>query len=234
MSRKPNHAHAVLWLAALAVCLASCGRSTEPLTSAQLHARLLTSADAPAKMKIKTLPNDNTGLDSQPSPAKDPLTCDDLTSPALVLTGDPAAPFVGFASVNAVTAFWSGAEFLTSYHGDGAHTLIEDLKTLTRQCPTSHEPAKASPVDGSQIPASTITRALLGGPDLGDESLTLRATTRLDGIVDSTFADTIIIRSGQTLITVTENLGTAKPSTDLKDTDVAAIAAAAYAAFTRA
>jgi hypothetical protein len=213
---------------ALIFAAASCGSPSTPLTSAQLQKRLLTSGSAPDGVKVVQM-GPASGPDSTPSP--EPLKCDDLVGIPFFVFGDPNAVPVGNANVTLQAgsgdSMWLGNEWLASYRDGVAQRAILDLKALVKRCLTVRTAASTDtlvtgPVD---VPPATTFYSVLVGPKLGDESLTLREATRLDGAHGDVIRDAVIVRSGDTLIMADTTTGALQPQPVVTDSAIAAFKA---------
>ncbi|MEU5830994.1 hypothetical protein [Micromonospora tulbaghiae] len=110
------------------------------------------------------------------------------------LTGTPSAMAAAtVSSAEGPDYPWVANEVLRTYADDGARGAMADLRTLIGRCPTV---ASASQDGGS------YRFAVVPGPRLGDESMRVDASTTSGSTTLGW--DSILVRTGTTLVTVHE------------------------------
>ena len=163
--------------------------------SATLSARLVTADSLPPgfTVQIATVMAPDAG--DQFSGVD--LLCSDSMIPLLSatrLTGAPSAMAAATLSYEAgPDDLWVGGEFLRTYADDGARRAIKDLRTFIGRCPT---------VESSFLGGGSYRFAVAPGPRLGDESIHLRCSMTSGS--DTMECDSVLIRSGTTLLVVKE------------------------------
>lgn len=162
--------------------------------SASLSARLVTTDALPPgfTVDIATVLAPDAGR-QRPGPE---VPCADMIPllSAKRLTGTPSAMAAAtVSSAEGPDYPWVANEVLRTYADDGARGAMADLRTLIGRCPTVASPGQ----DGG-----SYRFAVVPGPRLGDESM------RIDSSATSGSTtlewDSILVRTGTTLVTVHE------------------------------
>ena len=180
-------------LAVIAMVLSGCSGSDEkPLNHAQLKARLLNASTVPPGAKVVDVGDDaGDGV-----PVANGLDCDSLISLAGALSDDKAVRPVADANVMVNSrpadggSLWLGNEFLLNFHGDDAHRVLVDVRSLVGKCPP-------------EVSEYNITTTYRVAPDLGlgDEGLYLRASLTDEGGRQME-RQSAAVRVGNTLIVI--------------------------------
>lgn len=182
--------------------------SAPPLSAPQLTALLVTVADLPAGYTVQSIaPSKNAGLVTREPDCSEFLSASDFVDNAqaasaqvavLMIQPDPA----GYG--------WRGVETLRTYPGDGAHAVMEAIRRYAAKCPSVAVP--------SRVPGDGATKyALAPGIGTGDESLSVTArTARASGsFVEVT--DMTVIRRGNVLIALDDDVPLVSPPTGITD-----------------
>ena len=178
------------------------------LTDAQLNARLLVDADiAGAAWHMTAFPAPSGSADASVTAGTEvgnssAFDCSEMIDGLTFLksAGSPAASASevvggrGGAATPAGTIDRSGiqgTELLYSYAGDGAREALAKVRELVARC------------SGPQTSADmTTTFSLAAAPALGDDGVLVRAVEDFAGVARFV-SDTLIVRSGSTVVVVT-------------------------------
>jgi hypothetical protein len=174
---------------------------------------------------------DPTMEDHPSAPSADPEPCGGIIMAFDIVrqTDAPAADAsVGLQAHESLP--WMGRETLSSYSADGAQKVVREIRSLVDRCPTATGPSGAGNILADPSLASAVNGvgpltthfSVAAGPQLGDESLRVRARTPSQVAGNDMEADAIVIRSGSTVLVVNE-LPTYAQFSKLDD-----VAAAAY------
>jgi hypothetical protein len=218
-------------LALVVVGTTACDRAPATFSSAQLEGRMVSAASVPPGVTVDPIDPADAGP-GHPAPASTPLPCSALMVPALFFIDDPGARPTSGARVNlhaSSPAGWLASERLMSYARGKAHRAVADLKEQVKRCPVLSDTTGGTTVvlPGRPWPGPSIdSYTLRAGPKLGDESVQLRKSSRLIRTGEVAVSDAIVIRSGNTLLILSQTAETIGPSPR-----VSACAEAAYKAF---
>ncbi|MGV9370659.1 hypothetical protein [Micromonospora tulbaghiae] len=162
--------------------------------SASLSARLVTTDALPPgfAVDIATVLAPDAGR-QRPGPE---VPCADMIPllSAKRLTGTPSAMAAAtVSSAEGPDYPWVANEVLRTYADDGARRAMADLRTLIGRCPAVASPRQ----DGG-----SYRFAVVPGPRLGDESMRVDSST-ISGSTTLEW-DSILVRTGTTLVTVHE------------------------------
>ncbi|MEU7175790.1 hypothetical protein ABZ949_30390 [Micromonospora tulbaghiae] len=162
--------------------------------SASLSARLVTTDALPPgfTVDIATVLAPDAGR-QHPGPE---VPCADMIPllSAKRLTGTPSAMAAAtVSSAEGPDYPWVANEVLRTYADDGARGAMADLRTLIARCPTVASPGQ----DGG-----SYRFAVVPGPRLGDESMRVDSSATSGSITLEW--DSILVRTGTTLVTVHE------------------------------
>ena len=162
--------------------------------SASLSARLVTTDALPPgfTVDIATVLAPDAGR-QHPGPE---VPCADMIPllSAKRLTGTPSAMAAAtVSSAEGPDYPWVANEVLRTYADDGARGAMADLRTLIGRCPAVASPGQ----DGG-----SYRFAVVPGPRLGDESMRIDSST-ISGSTTLEW-DSILVRTGTTLVTVHE------------------------------
>ena len=162
--------------------------------SASLSARLVTTDALPPgfTVDIATVLAPDAGR-QRPGPE---VPCADMIPllSAKRLTGTPSAMAAAtVSSAEGPDYPWVANEVLRTYADDGARGAMADLRTLIGRCPAVASPGQ----DGG-----SYRFAVVPGPRLGDESMRIDSST-ISGSTTLEW-DSILVRTGTTLVTVHE------------------------------
>ncbi|MEY9930837.1 hypothetical protein ABH926_005484 [Catenulispora sp. GP43] len=186
-----------------------------PLTDTQLSARLLAAGDvSDAAWHVTAFPAPSGPSDTAPSAGSSSTEAFDCSAMIDGLTflksaGSPAAAASemiggrGGAATPAGTIDRSGiqgTELLYSYAGEGARQAMAKVRELVGRCSA---PQNSTDMTVTFSLAAAAAAAQAQAPALGDESLMVRTANDLDGGLARFVSDTLIVRSGSTVMVLT-------------------------------